>query len=187
MPQSPAYSPGPRLYCLVLEDMLGTASLIVDHVFFSVTFFCALSEVCLLFFWSWSCGRVFWSPPASQPQTILSGAGGLRDPATLSVVFIFSRLHIVGLCLKYVSCPVFGGVVECFGLPHPSIPGPYCLELDGCEAPPRSMSSLCSVSPIFYGAVSEICPFFDFWRSGRVFRHPPAPHHETILSGAGEL
>ena len=93
--------------------------------------FCALSEVCLLFYWTWSCGRVFRSPPASQPQTMLSGAGGLRDPATLSVVFIFSRLHIVGLCLKYVRHPVFGGVVKCFGLPHPSIPGSYCLELDG--------------------------------------------------------
>ena len=98
MPQSPAYSPGPRLYCLVLEDMLGTATLIVDNVFFSVAFFA----------------------------------------------------HY----LKYVSCFTGpGAVVECFGLPQPPNPRPYCLELEDCETPLHSVSSLYSPGYILWGFV----------------------------------
>ena len=52
---------GARLYCLGLEDWRAPRHSLSC---------CALSEVCLLFYWTWSCGRVFRSPPASQPQTI---------------------------------------------------------------------------------------------------------------------
>ena len=98
MPRFPAYSPGLRLYCLVLEDMLGTASLIVDHVFF-------LSH---------------------------------------------SSAHY----LKYVYCFTGpGAVVECFGLPQPPNPRPCCLELEDCETPLHSVSSLYSPSYILRGFV----------------------------------
>ena len=54
---------------------------------------------------AWKYGMVSRSPAVSQVQTMLSGAGGLRGTATLSILLVFCQLHFrVALSEIYQIC-----------------------------------------------------------------------------------